>query len=95
MLTYSGDEPEDYQKDEIIEYLNEWNSEVTQSRFAYNFKVLFTKCREYYDERLDEEKKLHSRLQHILGDVSLDNGEARRGIISTLWITMPKGTLRI
>ena len=77
VLTYSGDEPEDYQKDEIIEYLNEWNSEVTQSRFAYNFKVLFTKCREYYDERLDEEKKLHSRLQHILGDVSLDNGEAR------------------
>lgn len=77
VLTYSGNEPGDYQYDEITEYLEQWNNSVFQSRFAYNFKVIFTKCREYYDERLDEEKKTHSRLQHILADVSLDSDDAR------------------
>ena len=77
VLTYSSEFPEDYQRDEIIEYLEKWNNSVFQSRFAYNFKVIFTKCREYYDERLDEEKKTHSRLQHILADVSLDSDDAR------------------
>ena len=77
ILTYSSEFPEDYQRDEIIEYLEKWNNSVFQSRFAYNFKVIFTKCREYYDERLDEEKKTHSRLQHILADVSLDSDDAR------------------
>ena len=75
VLTYSSEFPEDYQRDEIIEYLEQWNKSVFESRFAYNFKVIFTKCREYYDERLDEEKKTHSRLQHILADVSLDSDE--------------------
>ena len=77
VLTYSSEFPEDYQRDEIIEYLEQWNKSVFESRFAYNFKVIFTKCREYYDERLDEEKKTHSRLQHILADVSLDSDDAR------------------
>ena len=77
ILTYSSEFPEDYQRDEIIEYLEKWNKSVFESRFAYNFKVIFTKCREYYDERLDEEKKTHSRLQHILADVSLDSDDAR------------------
>ncbi len=77
VLTYSSEEPEDYQLDEITEYLHKWDSERSESRFAYNFKVLFTKCREYYDERLADEQKLHSRLSHILADVSLENDDAR------------------
>ena len=76
VLTYSSDEPDDYQKEEIEEYLKKWNTAVIQSRFAYNFKVLFTKCREYYDGKLDEEKKIHSRLSHILADSDLPNGDA-------------------
>lgn len=77
VLSYSSDEPADYDKDKILEYLNRWNDSVTESRFAYNFKVLFTKCKEYYDGLLDEEKKQHSRLSHILADVSLENDDAR------------------
>lgn len=77
VLAYSSEEPDDYDKDKILEYLNNWNNGVTQSRFAYNFKVLFTKCTDYYDEILDEEKKQHSRLSHILADSSLESNEAR------------------
>ena len=82
VLAYSSDEPDDYQKDEIIKYLEQWNNSVPDCRFAYNFKVLFTKCREYYDELLDEEKKQHSRLSHILADISLENDDARDYLIS-------------
>lgn len=77
VLAYSSDEPDDYDGDKIIEYLEKWNSGISESRFAYNFKVLFTKCRDYYDELLDNEKKLHNRLSHILADDSLDNVDAR------------------
>ncbi|WP_298482116.1 dynamin family protein [uncultured Ruminococcus sp.] len=77
VLAYSSEEPDDYDKDKILAYLHQWDDSVTESRFAYNFKVLFTKCKEYYDELLDEEKKQHSRLSHILADVSLENDDAR------------------
>lgn len=77
ILTYSAYETEDYQRNEIISYMDSWNKTVSKNRFAYNFKVLFTKCREYYDEKLDEVKKLHSRLSHILADTSLENDDAR------------------
>ena len=77
VLAYSSDEPDDYDRDRILEYLEGWDNSVTESRFAYNFKVLFTKCKEYYDALLDEEKKQHSRLSHILADVSLENDDAR------------------
>ncbi len=77
VLTYSSDEPDDYDKKKIIDYLKQWNSSVTESRFAYNFKVLFSKCKEYYDTLLDNEKKQHSRLSHILADFSLENDDAR------------------
>lgn len=76
VLTYSCEEPEDYQKDEIITYLSKWNHSDVQSRFAYNFKVLFSRCKEYYDEQIETEKKTHSRLQHILADTALENEEA-------------------
>lgn len=77
VLSYSSDEPEDYDKDKILEYLLKWNNEKIQSTFARNFKVIFAKCREYYDELLDEQQKLHSRLSHIIADTSLENDDAR------------------
>lgn len=40
VLTYSAEEPEEYEKDKILEYIQKWDNAVTESRFAYNFKVL-------------------------------------------------------
>ncbi len=76
VLTDSSEEPEDYDREKILEYLNKWDKTVSQSRFAYNFKLLFTKCKEYYDEKLDETQRLHNRLSHILADFSSDNHDA-------------------
>ncbi len=71
------DEPEEYQLDEILEQIGKWEKENTENRFAYNFKVLFTKLTEYYDDLLSAEQKIHSRLQKILADASFENADAR------------------
>ena len=76
VLTDSVEEPEDYDRDKILEYLKKWDNAVSQSRFAYHFKVLFTKCKEYYDTELDEAQRLHNRLSHILADFVSDNSDA-------------------
>lgn len=62
ILTYSSHEPDDYDKDKILEYIKKWDNAITESRFAYNFKVLFTKCKEYYEELLLERRKYKSRI---------------------------------
>lgn len=77
VLTYSSVDANKYDGNKIKEYLQKWDEEKYNSKFAYNFKVLFVKCKEYYDNLLDEEKKTHSRLEHILADVSLENADAR------------------
>ncbi len=76
VLADSSEEPEDYDREKILEYMKNWDKAVLQSRFAYNFKVLFTKCKEYYDTELDEAQRLHNRLSHILADFSSDNSDA-------------------
>lgn len=76
VLADSAEEPEDYDRGRILEYLNKWDTAVSKSRFAYNFKVLFTRCKEYYDTELDEAQRLHNRLSHILADFPSDNPDA-------------------
>ena len=49
-------------REKILAQLQEWDQQVYESRFAYNFKVLFTQCREYYDTMLDTEGKWLNRL---------------------------------
>lgn len=62
VLTYSRkpDFPDDREK--IFAQINEWSGEVYESLFAYNFKVLFTECKEYYDSQIDAESKRLNRL---------------------------------
>jgi len=76
VLTDSAEEPEYYDREKILDYLKTWDNAVSQSRFAYNFKVLFTRCKEYYDTELDKAQRLHNRLSHILTDFSSDNPDA-------------------
>ncbi|HAS78792.1 MAG TPA: hypothetical protein DCS38_03615, partial [Ruminococcus sp.] len=76
VLAYSSDEPDDYDRDKILEHIRKWDNAVTESRFAYNFKVLFTKCKEYYDSEIEEKQRLHNRLSHILADFPSDNSDA-------------------
>lgn len=62
VVTYSRKKDFPCDRDKILSQLAEWNKAVYESRFAYNFKVLFTRCKEYYDEKLDEEGKRLNRL---------------------------------
>lgn len=66
VLTYSRRKGFDCDKDKIIAQLEAWNNEIYESRFAYNFKVLFTKCKEYYNAKLDDEGKRLNRLNKAL-----------------------------
>lgn len=62
VMTYSQKKGVDCDREKIISQLQEWNQAVYESRFAYNFKVLFTKCKEYYDAQIDVEEKRLNRL---------------------------------
>lgn len=66
VLTYTNRKNRECDRDKIIAQLDEWNGYVCENRFAYNFKVLFTKCKEYYDEQIEEEKRRLSRLNKAL-----------------------------
>lgn len=66
VLTYSNRKNRECDRDKIIAQLENWNGQICENRFAYNFKVIFTKCKEYYDEQIDEEKCRLSRLNKAL-----------------------------
>ena len=59
----SVDFPEEYDREKIMKYLEGWNNAVTESRFAYNFKVLFMKCKNYYEQLILERRKYLSRIR--------------------------------
>lgn len=66
VLSYTYVRKRECDRDKIIAQLEEWNNSVYESRFAYNFKVLFTKCKEYYDEAIEDEKRRLNRLNKAL-----------------------------
>lgn len=66
VLTYTRKKGRNCDREKILAQLDEWNKCVYESRFAYNFKVLFTRCKEYYDSRIDEEAKRLNRLNKSL-----------------------------
>lgn len=39
-----------------------WNSHVYESNFARNFKILFVRCKEFYEDEIDEESRKLTRL---------------------------------
>mgnify|MGYP000070153375 FL=1 len=65
VFTYSSVDPEDYDRDKILQRIAEWNNGQKESKFAYNFKKLFARCKEYYEMRLEDEKKQLSHLNNI------------------------------
>lgn len=62
VLTYSRKKDFDDDREKILAQLNEWNGEIYENLFAYNFKLLFTQCKEFYDEKIDIESKRLDRL---------------------------------
>ncbi|MGL5714133.1 MAG: dynamin family protein [Paraclostridium sp.] len=66
IVSYSARKSNCYDSDKLKKYLNEWDNEVYESTFARNFKVLFVKCKNYYEELIMEENKRLNRLNTAL-----------------------------
>ena len=48
--------------EEIKKQIQIWNSQVYESNFARNFKILFVRCKEFYEDEIDEESRQLTRL---------------------------------
>lgn len=46
----------------IKQQLEIWNSQLYESNFARNFKILFVRCKEFYEDEIDEESRQLTRL---------------------------------
>lgn len=66
VLAYSRNKPNEFDSTKIKEYIQECDNAVFESTFAYNFKVLFVKCKEYYEDVIANESKRLNRLNTAL-----------------------------
>lgn len=66
VLAYSRNKSNEFDGAKIRGYLEKCDNAVFESTFAYNFKVLFVKCKEYYEDIIDNESKRLNRLNTTL-----------------------------
>ncbi len=57
----------------IEEQIREWDSRIYESNFARNFKQIFFRCREFYDEEIDEESRKLTRLNTSITRLSAED----------------------
>ena len=48
--------------DQIRRQIEAWNRQVYESSFARNFKVLFVRCKDFYEDEIEEESRKLTRL---------------------------------
>lgn len=46
----------------IKKQIEKWNSQIYESSFARNFKLIFVRCKEFYEDEIDEESRKLTRL---------------------------------
>lgn len=69
-FTSKADQIEDDDLQEFIEadteniknQLELWNNQIYESNFARNFKVIFVRCKEFYEDEIEEESRQLTRL---------------------------------
>lgn len=66
VLTYSRRKANEFDSIRIKQYIESWNIKVEKSTFARNFKVLFLKCKDYYDEVINKDSKKLNDLNRII-----------------------------
>lgn len=57
----------------IRKQISKWNKQVYESNFARNFKILFVKCKAFYEEEIDEESRKLSRLNTSITKLSVED----------------------
>ena len=58
--------------EKIKQQLENWNQQIYESNFARNFKVIFGRCKEFYEDEIDEESKKLNRLNTSLTKLAVE-----------------------
>ena len=66
----------------IKHQISQWNSQVYESNFARNFKVIFARCKEFYEDEIEEESRQLTRLNTSITKLAAE--EIDRGILEPL-----------
>ncbi len=59
--------------EKIKKQIESWNRQVYESNFARNFKILFVRCREFYEDEIDEESRKLARLNTSITKLSVED----------------------
>lgn len=59
--------------DKIREQIEKWNNQIYESNFAANFKKLFVRCSEFYEDEIDEESRKLTRLNTSITKLSVED----------------------
>jgi GTP-binding protein EngB required for normal cell division len=63
------------EKEKIKKQIEEWNQQIYESNFARNFKILFVRCKEFYEDEIDEESRKLTRLNTSITKLSVEDIE--------------------
>lgn len=75
---------EQVEDDELEKFINEnteciknqieaWNSQLYESNFARNFKQIFVRCKDFYEDEIDEESRKLTRLNTSITKLSAED----------------------
>lgn len=57
----------------IKNQIDTWNSQVYESNFARNFKLIFVRCKDFYEDEIDEESRKLTRLNTSITRLSAED----------------------
>ena len=58
---------------EMEKQIEKWNSQVYESNFARNFKLIFVRCKNFYENEIEEESKKLTRLNTSITRLSAED----------------------
>lgn len=66
VVTYSRRKPNEFDGVRIKQYIESWNVKSEKTTFARNFKILFLKCKDYYEEIIEKDSKKLNNLNKVI-----------------------------
>lgn len=62
--------------DKIRKQIEAWNRQVYESNFSRNFKLIFVRCKEFYEDEIDEESRKLTRLNTSITKLAAEDIDA-------------------
>ena len=61
--------------EKIRHQIETWNQQIYESNFAKNFKKIFVRCKDFYEEEIDEESRKLTRLNTSITKLAAEDIE--------------------